>query len=240
MTAGEILRRREFPYVVIACLGAVAVGLAAWHPLAALDTFSRYAVMAEAFAAGNWKDAFHPRFGVGFPCLSGSLRWLTGLDGYRCCAIVSTLAWAAGMIPLFRLTRRIFGETAAWFAVVLYAFCPQTLIWGLKGFRDTFRIVGVLFMVSGAVGRRLEPNRGLCEQLVGFSLLVLFRGDSVLQAVALLGVFACIDMFRHKTWLLAAGSAVIMQPSCWLVYSWTGCWCPVYEAVWILKRWLGG
>ena len=239
MTAGEIIRRREFPYAVIACLGAVAVGLAIWHPLAALDTFCRYAVMAEAFAAGNWKEALHPRFGVGFPFFSGSLCWLTGLDGYRCCTAVSTFTWALGMVPLFCLTRRIFGETTAWFAVILYAFCPQTVIWGLKGFRDPFRMVGVLFMASGIVGRRLDARNGLCEALIGFFLLVLFRGDSVLQAAMLLALFACVDRFRLKTWLLVAGSALILQPACWLVWSWTGRWCPVYEAVWMLKRWFG-
>lgn len=239
MTLADIARRRFFPYAVIACLGAVAVTIAVCHPLAALDTFSRYAVMAEAFAAGNWNEAFHPRFGVGFPTLSGSLSWLTGLDGYRSCTAVSTFVWALGMVPLFRLTRRIFGETAAWFAVILYAICPQTLIWGFKGFRDTFRITGVLLMVSGVIGRRFDVRSGLWEALAGFALLTLSRGDAVLQALALVAVFACVDLFRLKTWLLVMGAALILQPSCWLVWSWTGRWVPVYEAVWVLRRWFG-
>lgn len=241
MRLGGIATKPWFPIAAfIGAVTGVAVTVAILCPIAALDTFSRYAVMAEAFAAGNWKEAFHPRFGVGFSFFSGSLCWLTGLDGYRCCTVVSTLAWAIGLIPVFRLTRRIFGETAAWFAVILYAFCPQTLIWGLKGFRDSFRVAGILFFVSGIVARRYDMRSGLGEAMAGFALLTLFRGDAVLQAGVLALVFAMVDRFRLKTALLAGWSIVVLQPSCWLVWCWTRSWVPVYEGVWILRRLFGG
>lgn len=241
MNIRGIVTKPWFPIVAfITTVTVVAVMVAILCPIAALDTFSRYAVMAEAFAAGNWKEAFHPRFGVGFPVLSGMLCRLTGMDGYRCCTAVSTLVWAIGLIPVFRLTRRIFGETAAWFAVILYAFCPQTLIWGLKGFRDSFRVAGILFFVAGIVARRFDPRAGLLEAMTGFALLTLFRGDAVLQAGVLALVFAGVDGLKLKTALLACWSMLVLQPSCWLVWSWTRSWVPVYEGVWILRRLFGG
>lgn len=240
MTAGEIIRRREFPYAVIACLGAVAVGLAIWHPLAALDTFCRYAFMAEEFAKANWQETFHPRFGVGFPLVSGCLHWLTGLDGYRCCAFASTAAWAVGMIPLFRICDRIFGREAAWFSIALYVVCPQTFIWALKGLRDPFRMAGVLLMTSAVVTRCREGSGGLAEAMIGFPLMCLFRGDALVQACFLTGVFVFVDRLKVRSWILLGWSAAMIQVMCWLVWTWTRCWVPVYEAVGLFRRYFGG
>ena len=226
------------PYALIAAVGVVAAVVSVVWPMAALDTFSRYAPMAEAFARGDWKEALHPRFGLLFPLLAGLVSKL-GLDGYRACTLVSTLAWGVAMVPLFRMTRRTFGMAAAVFAVVLYAICPQTLVWAFKGFRDSFRLLGVLLMVSGAVGRLKDERAGFAEAAAGAAVLILSRGDAVLQAAFLWLVFAFVDRFRLKTWILAGTTALVLQAPCWLVWSWTGSWLPAYEAVWMFRRWFG-
>lgn len=38
------------------------------YPVLIADTMNRYAPMADAFAAGDWFHAFHPRFGAQRDC----------------------------------------------------------------------------------------------------------------------------------------------------------------------------
>ena len=67
----------------------IAALTAILNPLPANDVVARYAPAAEAFAAGDWQYAFHPRFGVYFTAFSGIFVWLTGVDGVIACKIVS-------------------------------------------------------------------------------------------------------------------------------------------------------
>ena len=65
------------------------------NPLPANDVIGRYALAAEAFADGNWKYAFHPRFGVFFTTFAGLFVWLLGVSGVVACKIVSVLIFSS-------------------------------------------------------------------------------------------------------------------------------------------------
>ena len=58
-------------WLLAAAATVAAVALASLFPLIGTDTLCRYAPMAEAFAAGEWNEAFHPRFCVGMPTVAG-------------------------------------------------------------------------------------------------------------------------------------------------------------------------
>ena len=48
------------------------------HEFILRDTAVRYAPMADAFAAGNWEYAFHPRVNCLHPLISGIITRITG------------------------------------------------------------------------------------------------------------------------------------------------------------------
>ena len=86
----------------LVALGFVALygGIVVWaYPLFSSDVACRYAPMADEFARGNWELAFHPRFGVLFQVLAGSL-----VSGHsrrpRLPVGVRSLAWAVGRAHL--------------------------------------------------------------------------------------------------------------------------------------------
>lgn len=231
------------PQLVFAICGFIAVvmvAFAALHPFPCTDTLCRYAPMAEAFAAGNWAEAFHPRFATGMPIVAGMVRLATGMDGLSACAAVATLAWALCAIPLFSIADRVFGRTAAWFALVLYFICPQPLLWALKGLREPFKILGILLTVDAIFCERTGGWRAFASAAAGLSLLLTFKCDTVLTALVLALVFAGVDHLGRRTWALAGFSALVLQPNCWLVYAWTGYWLPVPHLVSIWTRLNGG
>ena len=53
----------------------VAILAVLFYPVENPDCAARYALMAEAFARGDWYESFHPRFCVLFQVLTGSLTW---------------------------------------------------------------------------------------------------------------------------------------------------------------------
>ncbi len=214
------------PWIVTAIAAIAATVFAAAFPLFATDTAARYAPMAEAFAAGNWAEAFHPRFCVGLSVLSGIVCFATGLDGYAACSAVSTLAWALGAPCLFAIASSVFDRRTAWFAFILYLICPQTVLWGLKGFRESFKLLGFLLMALALLRHASHPRQSIFAACAGVALLLLFKCDAILPGAVFSFAYAVLDRFRRRTWILAAVAFAALQPACALVWKWTGVWLP--------------
>lgn len=199
-----------------------------------MDTLCRYAPMAEAFAEGNWAEAFHPRFGTGMPVVAGLVRLVTGMDGLSSCAAVASLAWALCAIPLFSVADRMFGRTTAWFALVLYFICPQPFLWAVKGLREPFKMLGVLLSVDAVLRGRDGGWPALAEAATALFILLTFKVDTIVMGYLIWRVFAVVDDFRLRTWSLAALAVLMLQANCWLVYNWTGYWLPAPQIARIL------
>lgn len=228
--------------LLLAVTAAIAVAVAvfaAWCPLYATDTLCRYAPMAEAFAAGDWSEAFHPRFGVGMSVVSGILCFL-GLNGLSACAVASTLAWALGSVPLWCIAARVFDRRTAWFAFALYFLCPQIAIWGVKGLREPFKVLGVLTMAWSVFMCRDCGWRALAAAAAGTALMVEFKPDAIPLCGLLVLAFAVADRFRRRSWALFAFAAAALQPMCLLTYAWTGYWLPASQYVPVFVRLTGG
>lgn len=225
-------------WIITAAFGVAVMVFAACCPFYATDTLARYAPMAEAFAVGNWAEAFHPRFGVGMPVVSGLACWL-GLDGLSACAAVSSLAWALGAIPLWMIADRIFDRRTAWVALLLYLICPQAMLWGLKGLREPFKIFGSLLSVAGVLACCSERRLSLFCMLVGTVFLMTFKPDGILLSVALLALYACLDRFGRNAWIALGAGVLVLQPMCWLTWLWTGYWVPSTQYVKIVAKLIG-
>ena len=229
-------------WIATAAVAAVVAIVAYCLPRAVTDTLCRYAPMAEAFAGGDWADAFHPRFGVGGTVVAGLFALLPGFDGLTACTVSSALAWALCLVPVHRLAERVFGARAAWFAFALFALCPQPLVWALGGLREPFKMLGLLLMVDALVRvRDAEGRRGnLAEAALALPLLFLFKCDAILPGLLLAFGYALGDRFRARTWALAAWGALVLQPMCLLVWTWTGFWLPAPHYVPMWQKVFGG
>lgn len=236
------LSSREI-YAITATVAVAVMVVAYMFPFPSTDTLCRYAPMAEAFASGNWVDAFHPRFAVGGSVVAGVFALLPGFDGFTACTVSASLAWALGVIPVFFIAARVFDRRTAWFAVVLYVLCPQPLIWALKGLREPFKMLGLLLMVDALL--RVRDQTGTCrlallEACVAQTFLCLFKCDAVVLAALTGLVFAVLDRFGKRTILLLAWCVAILQPMCLLVYQWTGYWLPTPHYALFLGKVFGG
>lgn len=235
---GGIVPRRV--WIIAVTVSVAAMVFAAICPLYATDTLARYAPMAEAFAAGDFAEAFHPRFGIGLPIAAGVLCRL-GLDGLSACAAASTLVWGLGAIPLWLISASVFDRRTAWFALILYLICPQTILWGVKGFRETFKMVGVLLMVAGLFEIRDSPRGSVVLSRLGMILLCWFKPDAILLCGILTLAFAVLTGFRRlRTWANLGVFVLIVQPMCVLTWCWTGWWLPSSQYVTMLTRIIRG
>jgi hypothetical protein len=217
----------------------IAIALGVLFPIPTHDTVMRYALMAEKFVAGEWKEAFHPRFGVLFPFISGSFKFIFRCDSLSACSGVSMFAWAVTIFPIFFLGRSIFGEKVAWFSVVIYLICPLPLLWALQGLREPYRLLGLVLLAAGLFSMDENKSRSFMFFLIGFIILLLLRADTILFAAGFFLVYAVIDRFMWRSWCLALIGLTLIQFPCYNVWLWTGWWLPAVQYVSVFQKLMG-
>ena len=133
------------------------------------DMAHRYIPMAEAFAAGNYAFAFHPRIPPLCTTLGGVIALLTGLGSFMALKIASAFWHLAGGAVLYRLFRLLYPdrERPAVIGVLLYFFFPYSFILAYSGLR--------------------EPAKGFCLYCLTLALLEIYRERSRLRGYLLLG-----------------------------------------------------
>lgn len=235
------LRWRWAPWMVAGGLMVAGVALTTLWVGVQGDTLYRYAPMAEAFAEGNWHEAYHPRFGVGMSTVAGCLAQLMGCDGLTACAWVALVGWALCVPPLFAMAERLFGYATAWVTVSLYAICPMTFYWAICGLREPFRTWGVLCGVL-AILRRREGVRwpSLWPLFAALPVLCTFRSDTIAVGGALLLVYGVYDRLGARFWLAMLWMLAWLQPGCLLTWNWQGVWLPSSQIAGIWLRLTGG
>lgn len=220
------MKRFLCPLSLLSLLTVVAIAIGFAFPSPTVDTLCRYAPMADAVAKGNWAEAFHPRFGVGFPLLAGGFSWLTGWDGHESCVALSMLGWALATIPLFRLARCVAGPMTAWFAVALLVVCPQPLFWGFQGLRETWRMAATLAAVAALFERKEHPNIALIEMALAQVILMTFRCDTLFYAILAGMAFLFVDRAGWRTAVVATVGVMAAIPGFTVTHAWTGWWVP--------------
>ena len=219
--------------------------LCVWlYPVTMSDSITRYAPMADAFAQGDWCQAFHPRFGVLFPALSGALARLTGMSGEHAIQVVGVGFQALAGVPLFFLVKRIFGATVAWGALALLFVSDDLTRYAMDGLRDPGKCLAFALMGYGAVARR-----PFC---IGLGLFVLISLFSYGFAVGSVFVFAwCVGVVVRairRGQLDGESVAAIVWPSLgWalgtaavtvLTHAYTGHWLPAPHFIKFVGGWL--
>ena len=178
------------------------------------DVAARYAPMAEEFAKGNFRAAFHPRFGIFFPGLAGTIVYLTGLDGFRGCQAAAVLLYLLSAFPLYSLTCRIWDRRVAWCNVVLYLMCSHLLRLAWEGLRDTGKTTGFILMSYGivAIAQDHVQKRGYLALASGGAILVMIKGDGALTAllIFLLAFILEVRKCRQKAWRTYAAAVLCL------------------------------
>jgi len=227
-------------WIITAAVVVAVMVLSALFPLIATDTLGRYAPMAEAFAAGEWREAFHPRFGIGMSVVSGIVCRITPLDGLSACALVSSAAWGLGAPFVWRIAARVFDRRTAWFAFVLYLICPQILLWGIEGLREPFKTLGALMMTDALFGCLGRDRRWWIPALVGAVMLVTFKPDAIPLCGCLIVACGFVERFGRGFAAVVAGASAALLPMCLLTWSWTGYWVPSVQFVAVIRKVIGG
>ena len=199
-----------------------------WCPATAADMTFRYAPMADAFARGDWQYAFHPRFGVLFMAFSGSIGWLTGLNGIHSCQVAAIGFLALSAVPVWCLVARLFDERAAWVAVAMTLCSIEVFVYAIDGLRDTGRTLGMALCAFAFVCNR--------SWVMALGLLVLstLRTDLMSVSGVLLGVWWLWKLYRREWRSLVLPTiawALGIFLMCALNHAYTGSWLPVGKMV---------
>lgn len=199
-----------------------------WSPATAADMVIRYAPMSDAFARGDWNLAYHPRFGVLFMTLSGSVAWLTGLDGIRSCQITALGLLAFSIVPVWCAVKALFDERAAWIAAVMVLVATEVFVYAIDGLRDTGRTLGLALCMFAFVRNRLWA--------LGLGLLVLstLRTDLLSVSGVILGGWWLWKLYLREWRSLAlptVGWLLGVFLMCALNHAYTGSWLPVSKMV---------
>ncbi len=186
------------------CLAALllALPLAYFADVPERDIATRYAPMAEAFAAGKWSYAFHPRIPMLYPALCGVLVRLGGITGFTAAKLLSTACFAAAVFPLFRVMKRVFGERTAVGALLVYVVNPFMLRLAGTGLRENMKCLLLILIVHAVFLIREEPDAFARYLYFGAvtGILMITRSEMILFCgVVLFGV-----MFWEARWSLDA------------------------------------
>ncbi len=228
MKSREIIANIKPWHIVVAAL--ILAGVIATLTFAkAHDTVARYAPAAEAFARGDWKYAFHPRFGVFFTGAAGVVTWILHCSGYTACVIVATLCFATAVWPLHYTFKQIWGNNVATAACLLYVTCSYLLRYAVDGLRDDAKTLA-LALIAMALTAFTQNNRSWRQAVAlaaGCALLTILRGEGALIAI-LAGIIGAILL---KDWRKIAVGALLylLLISPQLYYNWRAFGYPVPE-----------
>ena len=245
----ERMKRFEITATVVWATAAVltlaylVLALLSFPPICGWDVMVRYAPMAEAFAAGDWADAFHPRFCLLYPMLTGSVAKTVGCSGLVACQVTAILFWGLSFPALWAVLRRVFDDTVAYVGSLFLFISVDLFVLAVDGWRDDCRILPIALMALSFqyLARCCETDRpwkGAVAMAAAQLLSVPLRVDCLVIASVMLVVYvaACL---RYKC--LSAAIAPIIAwivaalANCVLVYACTGWFLPAPHLIRIME-----
>ena len=205
-------RERLVPWTIFALLWLFLLPAIILYDFPQDDVSFRYAPMAEAFAAGNWRYAFHPRVPPLLPVCAGAISWVCRCGGYLACRLAGALFLSFGVFPLYWGTRRVYGFRVASAAALLYAGCAWLFRLGYFGLREPACVFGVLLMFLAAVKLRMRSSKWWWYLVFAAAeaMLLMTRGDMAFFVLATMAMLFFWDVRRHHHPLRTAGVAAAL------------------------------
>ncbi|MBP5584877.1 MAG: glycosyltransferase family 39 protein [Lentisphaeria bacterium] len=156
--SGETAGASRAPWLFFLAALLLALPLAYFADVPERDIATRYAPMAEAFAAGKWAYAFHPRVPMLYPALCGALVRICGFSGFTAAKLLSAGCFAAAVFPLFSVMRRVFGGRIAAGALLVYVVNPFMLRLAGTGLRENTKCLLLILIVHAVFLIREKPD----------------------------------------------------------------------------------
>ena len=151
------------------------------------DVVSRYAPLAEAFAAGDWTNAFHPRIPPLFSVLAGIVIRIFCTDAVIACRFVSAVFFSLTVFPFTALMEKVFNRKYAVWAGFMFILCSRLVRISGMGLRDSAKC---FFIILASYGILLLYRRfswkGALYCTLACAGMTLTRGDSLLFALLFL------------------------------------------------------
>ena len=208
---------------------ALALGMVWLTEFPDRDVLHRYAPMAEAVAAGDWKYAFHPRVPFLFPLLGGFFTLFTGGDGFTGCKIAGAVCFALTVFPLWGIFRKVFDQKTALWGTMLFALCSSWLKVTASGNRESTKMLFFMIGIYALVSLWEERRRLKYYLLMGASAaaMSLVRDDALLvggmMGLAALFFELCgLRRFPWRTLLAALLGLIVLLPGLATTYAVTG------------------
>ena len=165
------------------------------------DVACRYAPMAEAFAAGQFRYAFHPRVLSLSPLVSGCFCYLTGCSGFTAVQLSSLLFLGLSVFPLYRILKLVFDRsTAVWGTLLLVLVSPVTSVC-VSGLRESHKLFVLLVLSLGILSVFKERSKysGFLLAGAGCGLALCTRVDLILPSFALMIAAGAMEFAALKS-----------------------------------------
>jgi len=204
-------------WAILALALAARVLFVAIAPVAYGDAVS-YAWVAWFTARGDWHLA-DPFWHSLFDFWQAALL-LTGIGQYPALVLASLLPGLLLIVPVYLLTRRLYGNPAALIAGLFVALHPRLVEYAVNGYAESFYLCAALWAVWGITTVMQERDHRAAWAAIGLGAAGYFlvRNEAVLL-LGLLGTVALLLAARQRLDLRLAGKALAMFAACVLAYT---------------------
>ena len=115
------------------------------------DCALRYAPMAEAFASGNMRYAFHPRVQFLHPLFSGCFSYLLNVSGAVGTLLSGLLFLGLCVFPLRHILKTVFDKNIAFWGCCGFPLLSQVMLVCLTGLRESHKMLAVFLLTLGVL-----------------------------------------------------------------------------------------
>ena len=202
--------------VILAVALAARLLFVSIAPVAYGDAVS-YSWVAWLTAHGEWQLAdpfWHSLFDFW-----QVLLLLTGIGQYPALVLSSLLPGLLLIVPVYLLTRRLYGNAAALVAALFMALHPRLVEYSVNGYAESFYLCAALWAVWGITAIIQDGNNRRAGMVIGIALAGYFlvRNEAILL-IALLAAVALLLALRRRFELRLAGKPAILFAACVIAY----------------------
>lgn len=203
-------------WVILALALAARLLFVSIAPVVYGDAVS-YSWVAWLTAHGEWRLAdpfWHSLFDFW-----QALLLLTGIGQYPALVLASLLPGLLLIVPVYLLTRRLYGNTAALVAGLFIALHPRLVEYSVNGYAESFYLCAAMWAVWGITAIIQDGNNRHAGTLIGIALAGYFLVRN--EAILLIGLLAAVVLLlalQRRFDIRLAGKPVVLFTACVIAY----------------------